>query len=98
MLTQILEKCPNLDCEHLFDSPRKAILAEAENLATEVETDAKNDAAVIPITQDSLSSTVGYENDTTDDLWMLVVYGDKKAEKDKGIAQTFFQKIEIIEF
>jgi len=63
-------------------------LKEAENLATEIETDAKNDAAVTPITQDSLSSTIGYEDGKTDDLWMLVVYDDKKADKDKGRTQT----------
>lgn len=63
---------------------KKAILKEAENLDLDVKTDAKNDAAVIPITQDSLSSTVGYEDGKTDDLWMLVVYDDKKAKKDKG--------------
>ena len=57
-------------------------------MATEIETDAKNDAAVTPITQDSLSSTIGYEDGKTDDLWMLVVYDDKKADKDKGRTQT----------
>ena len=76
------------DCEHLFDAPKKAILKEAENLALDVKTDAKNDAAVIPINQDSLSSTVGYEDGKTDDLWMLVVYGDKKAKEDKGRTNT----------
>ena len=72
----------------LIWSTTKAILKEAEKLASEIETDAKNDAAVRPITQDSLSTTVGYEDGKTDDLWMLVVYGDKKADKDKGRPQT----------
>ena len=59
-------------------------------MASEIETDAKNDAAVRPITLDSLSSTVGYEDGKTDELWMLVVYGDKKADKDEGRTQTLF--------
>lgn len=71
-------------------SIKKAILKESEKLASETETDAKNDAAVPPITQDSLSTTVGFEDGKTDDLWMLVVYGDKKADKDKGRTQTLF--------
>jgi len=71
-------------------STTKAILKEAEKLASEIETDAKNDAAVRPITLDSLSSTVGYEDGKTDELWMLVVYGDKKADKDEGRTQTLF--------
>ena len=71
-------------------------MEEAENLAVEVETDAKNDAAVIPITQDTLSSTVGYEDGQTDDLWMLVVYGDKKADKDAAVLQAIHNAAEDV--
>ena len=71
-------------------------MEEAENLAVEVETDAKNDAAVIPITQDTLSSTVGYEDGQTDDLWMLVVYEDKKADKDAAVLQAIHNAAEDV--
>ena len=71
-------------------------MEEAESLAVEVETDAKNDAAVIPITQDTLSSTVGYEDGQTDDLWMLVVYEDKKADKDAAVLQAIHNAAEDV--
>ena len=71
-------------------------MEEAENLAVEVETDAKNDAAVIPITQDTLSSTVGYEDGQTDDLWMLVVYEDKKADNDAAVLQAIHNAAEDV--
>ena len=71
-------------------------MEEAENLAVEVETDAKNDAAVIPITQDTLSSTVGYEDGHTDDLWILVVYEDKKADKDAAVLQAIHNAAEDV--
>ena len=32
-----------------------------------------------------MSTTIGYKDGQTDDLWMLVVYGDKKADKDASV-------------
>ena len=46
--------------------------------------------------KDTLSSAIGYKDGQTDDLWMLVVYGDKKADKDAAVLSAIHNAAEDV--
>ena len=43
-----------------------------------------------------MSSAIGYKDGQTDDLWMLVVYGDKKADKDAAVLSVIHNAAEDV--
>ena len=43
-----------------------------------------------------MSSTIGYTDGQTDGLWMLVVYGDKKADKDAAVLSAIHNAAEDV--
>ena len=43
-----------------------------------------------------MSSAIGYKDGQTDDLWMLVVYGDKKADKDAAVLSAIHNAAEDV--